>query len=83
ASRTAKGLPIVNVINMQPDETVTTLLKIEDFKSAKFLFFTTRQGTVKRVSLDQFQSVRSNGMIAITLDAGDELAWVKMTSGED
>jgi len=83
SGRTAKGLPIVNVINMQPDETVTTLLRVENFSSANYLFFTTRQGTVKRVSLDQFQSVRSTGLIAITLDAGDELAWVKMTSGSD
>lgn len=83
AGRTAKGLPIINVINMQPDETVTTLLRIDDFTSANYLFFATRQGTVKRVSLDQFQSVRSSGLIAITLDAGDELAWVKMTSGKD
>jgi DNA gyrase subunit A len=83
AGRTAKGLPIVNVINMQPDETVTTLLRVEDFSSANYLFFATRQGTVKRVSLDQFQSVRSSGLIAITLDTGDELAWVKMTSGKD
>jgi DNA gyrase subunit A len=83
AGRTAKGLPIVNVINIQPDETVTTLLRVDDFSSANYLFFATRQGTVKRVSLDQFQSVRSSGLIAITLDPGDELAWVKMTSGKD
>jgi DNA gyrase subunit A len=62
---------------------VTTLLRVDDFTSANYLFFATRQGTVKRVSLDQFQSVRSTGLIAITLDAGDELAWVKMTSGKD
>jgi DNA gyrase subunit A len=83
ASRTAKGIPIVNVIGLQPDESVTTLLKVRDYSEAKYLFFTTRKGTVKRVSLDQFRTVRSNGMIAIDLDAGDELAWVRMTSGED
>jgi DNA gyrase subunit A len=83
AGRTAKGLPIINVVNMQPDETVTTLLRVDDFSTANYLFFATRQGTVKRVTLDQFQSVRSTGLIAITLDAGDELAWVKMTSGKD
>ncbi len=83
ASRTAKGIPIVNVIGLQPDEAVTTLLKVRDYSEAKYLFFTTRRGTVKRVSLDQFRTVRSNGMIAIDLDAGDELAWVRMTSGTD
>jgi len=83
ASRTAKGIPIVNVINMQPDESVTTLMKVRDYSLAKYLFFTTRLGRVKRVTLDQFKSVRSTGMIAIGLDSDDELAWVRMTEGED
>ncbi|MGN6484235.1 MAG: DNA gyrase subunit A [Thermomicrobiales bacterium] len=83
AGRTAKGLPIVNVIAMQPEETLTTILTFRDYSSAKYLFFTTKQGRVKRVSLDQFKSVRSNGLIAIGLDPGDELAWVRMTDGDD
>lgn len=83
ASRTAKGIPIVNVINMQPDESVTTLMKVRDYSLAKYLFFTTRLGRVKRVTLDQFKSVRSTGMIAIGLDTDDELAWVRMTEGDD
>jgi DNA gyrase subunit A len=83
AGRTAKGLPIVNIVSMLPDETVTTFLNIRDFSSANYLFFTTRMGTVKRVSLDQFKAVRSNGLIAIGLDEGDELVWVRMSSGED
>lgn len=83
ASRTAKGMPIINLINMQPDETVTTLLKIKEFSAGSYLFFTTRLGRVKRTSLDQFSSVRSSGLIAIGLEDGDELAWVKVTSGKD
>ncbi|CAN5798985.1 DNA gyrase subunit A [soil metagenome] len=83
AGRTAKGIPIVNVISMQPDETVTTLLKVRDYSEAQYLFFTTRLGRVKRVTLDQFRTVRANGLIAINLDAADELAWVRMTGGED
>jgi len=83
ASRQAKGIPIVNVISMQPDETVTTLLPVRDYSEANYLFFTTRLGRVKRVNLDQFKSVRSNGLIAISLDDHDELAWVRMTSGEN
>jgi len=83
AGRTARGVPIVNLVNMQPDETVTTLLKIKDFSSAKHLFFTTRLGRIKRTSLDQFQSVRSSGLIAIGLEEHDELAWVRMTSGKN
>jgi len=83
ASRQSKGIPIVNVISMQPDETVTTLLKVRDYSEANYLFFTTRLGRVKRVNLDQFKSVRANGLIAISLDDHDELAWVRMTSGEN
>ncbi len=83
ASRTAKGIPFVNLINLQPDETVTTLLKVRDFTEASHLFFTTRLGRVKRTSLDQFKAVRSSGLIAIGLEPEDELAWVKMTSGEN
>ncbi|MCA9858856.1 MAG: DNA gyrase subunit A, partial [Thermomicrobiales bacterium] len=83
AGRTAKGLPIVNIVSMLPDETVTTFLNIRDFSAASYLFFTTRMGTVKRVALDQFKSVRSNGLIAIGLEDGDELVWVRMSSGSD
>ena len=83
ASRTAKGIPIVNVLNMQPDETVTTLLKVSDFGSHGFLFFTTRLGRVKRVDIDQFKAVRSSGLIAISLEERDELAWVRMTAGDN
>jgi DNA gyrase subunit A len=83
AGRTAKGVPIVNVINMQPDESVTTLLAVRTFEDAKYLFFTTRLGKVKRTSLDQFKAVRSSGLIAIGIDEEDELAWVRVTSGSD
>ncbi len=83
AGRTAKGVPIVNLINMQPDETVTTLMKVRDYEDGHYLFFTTRLGRVKRTELTQFRSVRSSGLIAIGIDPEDELAWVRMTSGED
>jgi DNA gyrase subunit A len=83
ASRTAKGLPIVNILSIQPDESVATLMRIRDYSEASYLFFATRLGRVKRTSLDQFQSVRSTGMIAIGLDQGDELAWVKTTNGDE
>ena len=83
AGRTAKGLPIINVINLQPDESVTTLMNIKEYDSTKFLFFTTRMGRVKRTSLDQFKAVRSSGLIAIGIEEEDELAWVRITSGSD
>lgn len=82
SSRQAKGLPIQNVVNMQPDESVATLLTIRDYDPRQYLFFATRLGTVKRVSLEQFKAVRSNGLIAITLDDADELAWVRQTDGK-
>ena len=81
SSRQAKGLPIQNVVNMQPDETVATMLTIREFDPSRYLFFVTRKGIVKRVSLEQFKAVRSNGLIAIGLDAEDELAWVRETDG--
>ena len=68
---------------MQPDETVATMLPMRDYRRGQYLFFTTRLGQVKRTALDQFQSVRSTGMIAIGLEPNDELAWVRMTGGED
>ena len=82
-SRTAKGVPVVNLVSLRPDETVTTLLRVPTFDEAKYLFFTTRLGRVKRTDLNQFRSVRSSGLIAISLDDGDELAWVRMTTGND
>jgi DNA gyrase subunit A len=83
AGRTAKGVPIVNLLSVQPDESVATLMRIRDYSAGAYLFFATRQGRVKRTSLDQFQSVRSTGMIAIGLEPNDELAWVKTTTGGD
>ncbi len=83
AGRTAKGMPIINLVNMQPDETVTTLMKVKDYDSAEYLFFTTRLGRVKRTELSHFRSVRSSGLIAIGIDPDDELAWVRMTTGND
>ncbi|MCO5218399.1 MAG: DNA gyrase subunit A [Thermomicrobiales bacterium] len=82
SGRTNKGLPIQNVVNMLPDESVATMMPIRDFDQSQYLFFATRRGTVKRVSLEQFKAVRSNGLIAITLDPDDELAWVRQTDGK-
>lgn len=83
SSRTSKGIPVVNLIGLHPDETITTLLPVKDFGEARYLFMCTRLGRIKRTTLVQFSSVRSSGLIAIGLDEGDELAWVRMTSGQD
>jgi DNA gyrase subunit A len=83
ASRTSKGTPIINFIAIQPDERVTTLLAVPDFDSANFLVMSTRGGNIKRTALAAYSSVRSNGLIAINLEPGDELLWVRLTSGKD
>ncbi len=83
SSRTSKGLPVINLVGLHPDETITTLLPVSDFDAAAYLFMCTCNGRIKRTTLEQFSSVRSSGLIAIGLDEGDSLAWVRMTSGDD
>ena len=83
ASRTAKGMPIVNLLQLGPDEKVTSLNTFDSNATGKYLFMTTKMGTVKKTALTDYANVRANGLIAIKLDPGDELRWVKMTSGKD
>jgi len=83
AGRTAKGRALVNVLDIKDGETITAFLPITQFKEDQFLFFTTQQGIVKRVSLDNFANVRKSGVIACTLDEGDSLISVGLTSGVD
>ncbi|HVE80979.1 MAG TPA: DNA gyrase subunit A [Candidatus Dormibacteraeota bacterium] len=84
ASRTAKGQPIVNVIQLQPDEKVTSLNTFTSATDAEhYLFMATRKGTVKKTPLKDYANVRTSGIVAIKLDDGDELKWVKLTSGQD
>ncbi len=83
SARLAKGMPIVNLLALMPDEQITTIFPVKDFTSNGYLFMCTRLGRVKRTSLDQFASVRSSGLIALSLDDTDELAWVRTTSGDD
>lgn len=84
-SRTAKGVSIMNLINLQPDERVTALVTLTKDKKAdgQFLMMCTLQGTVKKTKISDYQNVRASGLIAIRLDQGDELKWVKMTAGSD
>ncbi|MCC6628830.1 MAG: DNA gyrase subunit A [Chloroflexi bacterium] len=83
ASRTAKGMPVINFIAIQPDERVTTVLAVSDFDAAQYLVMCTRGGTIKRTVLSAYAAVRANGLIAINLDSGDELLWVRLTTGRD
>jgi DNA gyrase subunit A len=83
ASRTAKGQAIVNLLQLGPDEKVTSLNTFSKDTAGKYLFMTTRNGTVKKTALADYANVRTNGLITIKLDDGDELGWVKQTSGSD
>lgn len=82
-SRQSKGLPVINLINLVPDETVTSILAVKDFNAFKYCVMATRNGRVKRIPLEDFSDVRTSGLIAIRLDPGDELRWVLPTNGTD
>ena len=83
AGRTAKGIPIINLINLDPNERVTATVTIPDFDKAEYLTMVTCKGKIKRTDLSEYESVRPSGLIAIILDDGDELGWVKLTEGDD
>ena len=80
ASLTAKGTAAVNLLNMHPDEKVTAIIK-QGENSDGYLFMATKKGTIKKTAVKEFLTLRSNGMIAIKLDAGDELKWIQETTG--
>jgi DNA gyrase subunit A len=82
-SRTAKGLPIVNLISLDKEEKVRALVALKPENTGAYLFFATRQGIVKRVHASEFESIRQSGKIAISLREDDELVAAKATSGDD
>ena len=75
--RTARGVPLINVIDLDPKETVTAVLAAPDFENNEFLIMATRFGEIKKTSLHDFATVRRNGLIAMDLEPDDELCWVK------
>lgn len=79
--RQSKGLPIVNLLNLDKDEKVSSLLKIEKEDNCKYLIFATKSGLIKRTDVSEFDSIRNNGKKAITLKEDDELISVKKTDG--
>ena len=81
-SRTSKGIPVVNLLRLEKEEKIRAMVPYGKDDTAKGLFFATRKGLVKRVSIEEFENIRSNGKMAITLREGDELAFVKATSGD-
>ncbi len=81
ASRTAKGLALVNLVSLEPDEQVTSLIAVRDFSDGEYLVMATRRGKIKRTLLREYSQVRSNGLIAIGLEDSDELGWVALSHG--
>ena len=82
-TRTSKGMNIVNILPITADEKVTAMLRVPDFGEDKyFLCMATKKGVIKRTELDAYKNIRKSGIIAINLDEGDELRWVKLTDGE-
>ena len=79
--RTAKGLPIVNLINIEKEEKITAIISVEEFKEDAYFIFTTKHGITKRTSLEQFANIRTNGLIAVGLREDDELISVRLTDG--
>ncbi len=81
ATRTAKGTPAVNFLNLMQRERITAVIPIKDFAEDKFLIAVTKQGTIKKTSLSNFDTNRKTGLIAMNLKDGDELIGIKQTSG--
>ncbi|MGI8969001.1 MAG: DNA gyrase subunit A [Chloroflexota bacterium] len=83
ASRQAKGTPVVNLVQLDPNESVQSVLTVPHGRTEGYLVMATTHGTVKRTPLDAFRNVRRNGLRAITLDDNDELAWVDVANGDE
>jgi DNA gyrase subunit A len=79
----AKGVAIVNLLQLQPEETVSSVINVSKTHDAANLIMCTVRGVVKKTPFEQYQNVRNSGLIAINLDSGDELKWIRMTSGEN
>ena len=83
ADRTAKGMPIINILNLEANETITAAVPVREFKKDSFFTMATRKGKIKRVALSEFEAVRPSGLIAMGLAEDDALGWVRLTSGKD
>ena len=82
----AKGTPVVNLLSLQPEEKVTSIIKYSKDEAQSgdgYLFMATTNGTIKKTKAKEYENIRANGLIAIKLDDGDELRWVRRTSGND
>ena len=82
AGRTAKGIHISNLLQLEGDERITAMIKVKDYDPTRYLFMATKKGTVKKTQLSEFNSIMKRGIIAIKLKKGDELIGVRFTEGE-
>ena len=80
-SRQSKGMNIANLLPIAPDEKVTSMIRVPEFDEEKYLVMVTRKGIIKRIALNAYNTARKGGLIALDLNEGDELAWVRMTDG--
>ena len=80
-SRQSKGINIANILTLDPEEKVTSMIRVPEFDEDKYLIMVTRQGIIKRIALNAYNTARKGGLIALDLNEGDELAWVRMTDG--
>ena len=83
SGRTAKGLPIINIIEISQGEEISAIIPVKEFNENQFLFFATKKGVVKRTTLSAFGNIRTNGLIAISLREDDELIGVRKTTGSN
>ena len=82
AGRTSRGTAIVNLLQLMPEEKITAAIPVKEFEAGKYLFMATKQGLVKKTSMDEYENVRKTGLAAITLREDDELIEVKITDNE-
>ncbi|WP_430789522.1 DNA gyrase subunit A [Virgibacillus flavescens] len=80
-SRTAKGIPVINLLQIEKDESINAVITVNEFAEDWYLFFTTRKGVSKRTTLSQFANIRKGGLIAVNLREDDELISVRLTDG--
>jgi len=80
-SRQAKGQALVNFISIRPSDRITAVIPVKVFDEGTYLSMLTKQGTIKKTTLSEFEAVRKSGIIAIGLDSGDKLAWVRISDG--
>ncbi|MDA3129305.1 DNA gyrase subunit A [Aliibacillus thermotolerans] len=81
--RTAKGIPVINLLQIDKDEEISTVIPVKEYREDAYLFFVTKQGIAKRTKLSEFKNIRRGGLFAITIREGDELYGVRLTNGSE